>query len=113
MNKVKKIALNFLKDIYDSFMITFLTENALSNLYLDDSNTGVALVAKSHPTLRHPVDRSPPGSSVQGFPRQECWSGHHVHLQGLFWTQRLSPHLLSTEPSGKPHNTAGNCKTCE
>ena len=107
MNKVKKIAL------YDSFMTTFLTENALSNIYLDDSNTGVALVAKSHPTLRHPVDHSPPGSSVQGFPRQECWSGCHVRLQGLFWTQRLSPHLLPTEPSGKPHNTAENCKTCE
>ena len=86
----------FLKHIYDSFMTTFLIENVLSNLYLNGSNTGAVLVAKSHLTLRHPVDCNPPGSSVQGFPRQECWSVCHVHLQGLFWTQRLSPHLLPT-----------------
>ena len=65
MNKVQKIVLNFLKTC-DSFMMTFLTENALSNLYLNDSNTGIVLVAKSRPTLLHPMDYSPPGSSVQG-----------------------------------------------
>ena len=47
-------------------MTTFLTENALSNLYLNNSNTGIVLVAKSHPTLMHPMDYSPPGSFVQG-----------------------------------------------
>ena len=33
------------------------------------------LVAKSCPTLCDPVNCSPPGSSVHGFPRQEYWSG--------------------------------------
>ena len=47
-------------------MTTFLTENALSNLYLNNSNTDIVLVAKSHPTLMHPIDYSPPESSVQG-----------------------------------------------
>ena len=66
MNKVKKIVLNFLKTYIWQFMTTFLTENALSNLYLNDSNTGIVLVARSHPTLMHPMDYTPPGSSVQG-----------------------------------------------
>ena len=33
------------------------------------------LVAKSCPTLCDPVNCSPPGSSVHGFPRQEYWDG--------------------------------------
>ena len=32
-------------------------------------------VAQSCPTLRDPMDCSPPGSSVHGFSRQEDWSG--------------------------------------
>ena len=32
-------------------------------------------VAQSCPTLRDPMDCSPPGSSTVGFSRQECWSG--------------------------------------
>ena len=32
-------------------------------------------VAQSCPTLCHPMDSSPPGSSVMGFSRQEYWSG--------------------------------------
>ena len=47
-------------------MMTFLTQNALSNIYLNDSNMGIVLLAKSHPTLMHPMDYSHPGSSVQG-----------------------------------------------
>ena len=47
-------------------MTTFLTENALSNRYLNDSNAGIVLVARSHPTLMHLMDYSPPGSSAQG-----------------------------------------------
>jgi len=37
-------------------------------------------VAQSCPTLRDPVDCSLPGSSVQGFSRQEYWSGCHCLL---------------------------------
>ena len=29
-----------------------------------------------------------------GFPRQECWSGLHSLLQGIFLTQGLNPGLL-------------------
>ena len=32
-------------------------------------------VAQSRPTLSDPMDCSPPGSSICGFSRQECWSG--------------------------------------
>ena len=32
-------------------------------------------VAQSCPTLRNPMDRSLPGSSIHGFSRQEYWSG--------------------------------------
>ena len=33
------------------------------------------LITQSYPTLCNPVDCSPPGSSVQGYSRQEYWSG--------------------------------------
>ena len=33
------------------------------------------LIARSYPTLFHPMDCSPPGSSVRGFPRHKYWSG--------------------------------------
>ena len=39
------------------------------------SSSSACSVAQSCPTLCHPVDCSPPGSSVLGFPRQEYWSG--------------------------------------
>ena len=32
-------------------------------------------VAQSCPTSSDPMDCSPPGSSIMGFSRQECWSG--------------------------------------
>ena len=35
----------------------------------------VCVVTQSWPTLCNPMDCSPPGSSVHGFPRQEYWSG--------------------------------------
>ena len=67
-----------------------------------------------------PLDYSPPGSSVMGFPRQECWSGlpfptpGDFSNPGIFPTQGLNPHLLHwqaslaltggyfTTPPGKP-----------
>ena len=42
---------------------------------LTHSIRGGGLVAQSCLTLCDPMDYSPPGSSVHGFPRQEYWSG--------------------------------------
>ena len=43
--------------------------------------------SKSHLTLCDPMDSSPPGSSVQGFPRQEYWSELPFPSPGIFTTQ--------------------------
>ena len=44
--------------------------------------------------LFDPIDRSPLGSSVHGFPRQEYWSGLLFLLQGFVPTQGSDLHLL-------------------
>ena len=44
--------------------------------------------------LCDPMNCSPPGSSVQGIVQQECWSGCHFLLQGIFLTQGLNLCLL-------------------
>ena len=60
--------------------------------------------------LSGPMDCSPPGSSVYGFPRQECWSGSppfpspgDLPNPGI---EPMSPALAggfcTTEPPGKP-----------
>ena len=36
---------------------------------------GESEVAQSCPTLSHPMDSSPPGSSVRGILQEEYWSG--------------------------------------
>ena len=62
------------------------------------------------PTLCNPMDRSLPGSSVQGVePGLNTGVGCHALLQGLFPTQRLNPYLLHWQvgslplmPPGKP-----------
>ena len=72
----------------------------------------MCLVAQSCPTVCNPVDRSPPGSSAIGFPRQEYWSGfpfpppEHFPNSGI---QPMSPvslilagRFLTTEPPVKP-----------
>ena len=53
------------------------------------------LVAQSCPTLRHPMDYSPPGSSVHGdSPGKNTGVGcHHALRQGIFPTQGLNPGL--------------------
>ena len=51
-------------------------------------------VAQSCLTLCDPMDCSPPGSSVMGFPRQEYWSGLPLPLSGISLTQGLNPYLL-------------------
>ena len=36
-------------------------------------------------TLCHPMDHSPPGSSIHGFSRKNTGVGCHFFLQGIFW----------------------------
>ena len=66
-------------------------------------------VAQSHPTLCHPMDCSPPGSS----PGKNTGVGCHFLLQGIFLTQGLNLSFLqsaelagrffTTAPPGKPN----------
>ena len=52
------------------------------------------IVAKSNPTLCNPIDCSPLGSSVHGFPRQEYWSGLPFPSPG----DLLNPGIELTSP---------------
>ena len=55
---------------------------------------GMCLVAQLCPTLCHPMDCSPPGSSVHGEPPgKNTGVGCHALLQGLFPTQGSNPGL--------------------
>ena len=51
-------------------------------------------VARSWLTLGNPMNFSPPGSSVMGFPSQEYWSGLPFPFQGIFPTKGSNPSLL-------------------
>ena len=54
----------------------------------------LCLVAQSCPTLCHPMDCSPPGSSAHGdSPGKNTGVGCHALLQGIFPTQGLNPSL--------------------
>ena len=68
---------------------------------------------QSYPTLREPMDCSPPGSSVHGILQARTLEQVAIFLlQRLFLTQESNPHLLCllhwqadsllVEPSGKP-----------
>ena len=69
------------------------------------------LVAQSCPTLCEPMDCSPPGSSVHGISRKECWSELPFPPPGDLPDPGIEPVLpvshelqadsLPTEPSGK------------
>ena len=53
------------------------------------------LVAQSCLTLCNPMDRSPPGSSVDGdSPGKNTGVGCHALLQGIFQTQGSNPGFL-------------------
>ena len=61
------------------------------------------------PTLCNPMDYSPPGSSVCGFPRQEYWSGLPFPSPGELPDPGMEPvssalagGFFITEPLGKP-----------
>ena len=49
--------------------------------------------AQSHLTLCNPMDCGLPGLSVQGFSRQEYWSGLPFPFSGIFLIQGLNPHF--------------------
>ena len=60
-------------------------------------------------TLRDPMDCSPPGSSVHGFPRQEYWSGLPFPSSQDLSNPGIEPRSLAlqvdslwTELQGKP-----------
>ena len=65
-------------------------------------NSNYAAAAKSlqlSPTLCDPIDCSPPGSSVRGIFRQECWSGlpcspPNLPDPGIKPTSLVSPELV-------------------
>ena len=76
-------------------MTTFLTENTLSNLYLNDSNTGIVLVAKSHPTFMHPMDYRPPGSSVQGISQTRILEWVAIPSAGALLDSEVEPSFPS------------------
>ena len=56
----------------------------------------------------NPMGCSLPGSSVYGFSQQECWSGFHFLLQGIFPTQGLNPHLLHQQVDSLPLSNQEN-----
>ena len=56
------------------------------------ASSPVCIVAESYPTLRNPMDSSPPGFSVHGdSPGKNTGVGCHALLQGIFPTQGLNP----------------------
>ena len=70
---------------------------------------GKRSVAQLYLTLCNPMDYSPPGSSVQGFPRQEHWSGLPFPSPGDLPNPGMEPMppvlaggFFTTEPPGKP-----------
>ena len=69
-------------------------------------------VAHSCLTPCDPMDYSPPGSSVQEFSRQECWSGLPCPPLGNLPNLGIKPRYptlqavsLQSDPPGKPKNT--------
>ena len=77
----------------------------------------MCLVAQSCPTLRNPMDYSPPGSSVHGeSPSKNTRVGcHALLLHGIFQPgieprfPTLQADSFLSEPPGKPKNTAVGC----
>ena len=55
----------------------------------------------------NPMNCSSPGSSVQGFPRQEYWRGLPL-FTGIFPTQGLNPHLLHLQADSLPLSHLGS-----
>ena len=69
-----------------------------------------ALVAQSCPTLCDPMDHSPWGSSVHGFPGKNIGVGCHFLLQRLSPIQELNPHVLHYRQTLYSLSHQGNSK---
>ena len=74
---------------------------------------GICLVAQLCPTLCHPMDCSPPGSSVQGILQARNWSGLPRPPPGDSPNPGIEPRSptlqadsVPSEPTRKPKNTA-------
>ena len=78
----------------------------------------VCLVPQSRPTLCHPKDCSPPGSSVHGdSPSKNNRVGCHALLQGNLLNSGIKPRSpakqadsLLSEPPGKPSEYTTRCR---
>ena len=70
--------------------------------------TCCSLVTKLCLTLCNPMDCSPPGSSVMGFPRQEYWSGLSFPSPGNLPRKRLNMSLLHWQVDFLPPSYQGN-----
>ena len=78
---------------FDSCTINKLLR--LSNIFNVYSQDTLCLVTQLCLTLCHPMDCSPPGSSVHGdSPGKNTGVGCHALLQGIFPNQELNPGLL-------------------
>ena len=58
----------------------------------------IAKLLQPCPALCDPMDCSPPGSSVHGFSRQECWRGLPWSPPGIFPSQGSNPCLFLMSP---------------
>ena len=120
---IKNILLSVIPDFRNNFLKSkalFLTfgfalyswiskEDIILVIYSSPLNLYCCLVARSCPTLCNPMDYSPPGSSVMGFPRQDYWSGLPFPSPGDRPNPGIEPgspalqaDALSSEPPGKP-----------
>ena len=70
----------------------------------------MCLVAQSCLTLCHPMNCSPPSSSVHGifFSGKNTGAGCHFFLQGIFLTQGSNPHLLHWQAESIPQSHLGS-----
>ena len=59
-----------------------MLDEAVSHRMRIASAAAAAKLLQSCPTLRDPIDGSPPGSPSLGFSRQEYWSGLPFHSSG-------------------------------
>ena len=83
------------------------------NLDVWDEGLNACIYAQLRPTLCDPMDCSPPGSSVRGIPRQECWSGLLFAPPGDLLTQGWNPsrlHLPHWQADSLPQSCQGSPK---
>ena len=72
------------------------------------------MCTQSRPALCESMDYSPPGSSVHGiYPGKNTGVGCHLILQGIFWTQESSLHLLSPALAGRFFTTSATWDAAE